>query len=171
MKTNNPVIKEFWKTFLLKQNLPLDTPVYDVFYFGNTKSVANLCAQLVLDQKKKATSSLYKAYELENQPLPEVGNYSIVVDFDYHPVCIIQTTAISILAFDNMTFEICKREGEDDNLQSWVDHHHEFFTQDALDYGFTFTPDMDVLFEDFHLIYTYNQYIQDKEKMATTTIF
>ena len=52
MKTNNPVIKEFWKTFVLKQNLPLDTPVYDVFYFGNTKSVANLCAQLVLDQKK-----------------------------------------------------------------------------------------------------------------------
>lgn len=52
-----------------------------------------------------------------------------------------------------MTYEICKREGEDDNLASWKTGHLKFFTEDCRRMGCEFSPDMPLLFEDFEVVY------------------
>ena len=67
--------------------------------------------------------------------MPKVGDYSIVTDWDGNPKCVIETTAVQIMTYSEMTFDICKREGEDDNLESWKQGHQKFFTEEGKERG------------------------------------
>jgi uncharacterized protein YhfF len=86
-----------------------------------------------------------------NLDSPKVGDYSIVNNWNGIPRCVIQTTNIIILPFKDMTYEICKREGE--CLESWKHNHIEFFTEEGKSTGYKFTEDMLVVFEDFEVMY------------------
>lgn len=54
-----------------------------------------------------------------------------------------------------MTYDICKREGEDDSLESWRAGHIKYFTQEGKQVGYDFREDMPVVFEDFEVVYKY----------------
>lgn len=153
---NNKDIKAFWERFLKKQGLDFSIKYNDAFTFGNNRDISNKLCQLVLDKKKTATASLFKSYEASNETPPKVGEYSIVVDYDNKPKCVIQTKAITIIPFNQMTVEICKRESEDETLSSWKKGHSKFFSQDAKELGFEFDESMEVFFQDFELVYHEN---------------
>jgi uncharacterized protein YhfF len=53
-----------------------------------------------------------------------------------------------------MTYDICKREGEDDTLESWQKGHRHFFTEEGKELGYVFSESMPVIFEDFKVVYT-----------------
>lgn len=118
--------------------------------------MANSLLSLVLDDKKTATCSSLLANEKENISIPSVGDYSIITDFSGSPKCIIQIKNVIIMPFSEMTYEICKREGEDDNLESWKESHINFFTKEGKRLGYTFTEDMMICFEDFEVVYKIN---------------
>lgn len=144
-------VTDFWNEFLTKTNKSSDTKYFESFYFALTKDVADELLQLVLNGKKRATaSSLYAFKEAE---IPKEGCYSIVTDFDGEPYCVIQTTAVTVMPFKEITFDICRREGEDDNLQSWQEGHRRFFTAEGKQLGYEFSQDMPVVFEDFEVVY------------------
>jgi len=146
-------IDSFWQGFLAHANLPATTTYYDSFHFCNSKELANELLKLVLSGQKTATTSILIAYEIEGEPMPQVGNYSIVTDWDGTPHCVIQTTAITIMPFNEMTYVICKREGEDECLETWVESHRRAFEYEGQELGFQFTKDMPILFEDFKVVY------------------
>jgi len=52
-----------------------------------------------------------------------------------------------------MTFEICKREGEDECLETWLRGHVRFFTEEGKAMGYEFNEDMLIVFEDFEVVY------------------
>jgi len=58
------------------------------------------------------------------------------------------------LPFNEITFEICKREGEDDTLESWKRGHKHFFIEEGKMLGYEFTETMPVVFEDFEVVFT-----------------
>lgn len=145
--------ESFWQRFLKTKELPKDTKYFEAFHFELTKKSANDLLKLVLEGKKKATASSLEAYRKENEKLPIPGDYSIVTDFDGNPYAVIQTTAVTILPYRFMTFDICKREGEDDTLESWQNNHKKFFTEEGKAIGYKFTDSMLVVFEDFELLY------------------
>lgn len=84
--------------------------------------------------------------------MPHKGDLSIVTDWSGNPCCVIETQNVEIIPFNEITFDICKREGEDNCLESWQKNHREFFTEDGKDLGYEFTEDMPVIFEDFKVI-------------------
>lgn len=147
-------VDEFWNTFLLEQGKDDDIQYIDCFHFELTEKWANELLRLVLLGKKQATSSSLLAYEISGDRVPLIGDYSIVTDWDGNPRCVIETTNITILPFKDITFEICKREGEDDSLESWRKGHIKFFTEDGKELGYTFSENMPVIFEDFKVIFT-----------------
>ncbi len=149
----NKLINEFWQEFLNAQNLPKDTKYFEAFYFDLTRESANELLDLVLSGKKCATASSYRYYEVTNTDLPKVGDYSIVTDFDSIPYAVIETTNILIKPFNELTFEIVKREGEDECLESWQKNHHHYYTEDGKNCGYEFTEDMPVVFEDFKVVF------------------
>ena len=145
-------VNDFWQEFLTSANLDGATKYLECFHFDITEEWANRLLALVLDGKKKATASSLHFFEKTAGRLPQVGDYSIVTDWDGNPRCVIETTAVAILPFNEMTFNICKREGEDDTLESWQEGHMHFFTEDGKDVGYEFLETMPVVFEDFDVV-------------------
>lgn len=146
------MINEFWnkfKMFVGNENINYD----EVFHFEMTEKLANELLELVLIGKKKATSSSYLAYEIEKEELPKVGSYSIITNWDGIPYCVIQTTNVNIIPYKDMTFDIVKLEGEDDNLESWQKNHERFFRKEGKLIGYEFNLDMPVVFEEFVVVF------------------
>lgn len=92
-------------------------------------------------------------YEIEGERIPQVGDLSIVTDWEGVPRCVIETTKITIIPFSEITYDICKREGEDDTLESWVKGHAHFFKEEGKQIGYEFSDNMPVVFEDFKVVY------------------
>ena len=151
MSVKSTLINEFWEDFLLKINK--DTKYIDCFHFESTEQWANELLKLVLIGQKKATSSSLLAYQTDGDRIPEVGDLSIVTDWDGNPKCVIETTNVMIIPFKEITFDICKREGEDENLESWRKGHISFFSREGKELGYTFSEDMLVIFEDFKVVF------------------
>ena len=153
MKNESEKVRIFWEEFLRSTGRSETTECFEVFYFGLTEKLANELLELVLIGQKKATSSSSWTYEIKGELLPKVGDLSIVTDFEGSPKCVIETRNVPIVPFSEMTFDICKREGEDDSLESWREGHIRFFTEEGKLVGFEFREDMPVVFEDFEVIY------------------
>lgn len=145
-------IELFWWSFLCETGKSLRTNYIDAFHFCMTEQLANDLLELVLAGKKTATTGSKLAYEIDGF-MPAVGAYSIVTDWEGNPRCVIETTAVNEMPFCEMTFDICKREGEDECLKTWQEGHERFFREEGQNLGFTFTKDMPVVFEDFKVVY------------------
>lgn len=57
------------------------------------------------------------------------------------------------MPFKDLTFDIVKCEGEDDDLLSWRIGHEKFFIAEGKSLGYTFSDDMHVVFEDFEVVF------------------
>jgi uncharacterized protein YhfF len=146
-------VDEFWGRFLNSTNRDKYENFSSIFHFEMTEYWANELLRLVLEGEKKATCSSLESFKIEGEELPKKGNLSIITDWDGAPRCVIETTQITILLFKDMTFDICKREGEDECLETWVDGHRKFFTEEGKEMGYEFSQDMPLVFEDFQLVY------------------
>jgi len=122
------------------------------WHFDLTERSCNYLLSLVLEGKKRATSSSLWGYELEGEPVPKEGQQSIITDWDGNPACVVRTTRVRVIPYKDMTYDIAKLEGEDDNLESWQKNHVEFFTAEGKEVGYTFREDMPVIFEEFEVI-------------------
>ena len=146
-------VEAFWQEFLQKTGRPAGTKYLDAFHFELTEKLANELLALVLAGKKRATASALCSYALEGERLPQKGDPSIVTDWAGEPKCVIETTGVTILPFKDVTFDVCKREGEDECLETWQAGHRRFFIADGKELEYEFTEDLDVLFEDFEVVW------------------
>ena len=147
-------IQDYWQAFLNETHRHPDTAYADCFHFELTEKLANELLALVLSGQKRATASSLWAFEAKGEAIPQVEDLCIVTDWNGEPQCVIETTKVTILPFRDMTYDICKREGEDDNLKSWRKGHIHFFTSEGKRLGYTFSEDMPVVFEDFEVVYS-----------------
>ena len=143
------MIEEIWQEFTAKKNIR--NCHYDAWSFGTE---ADLLAKLVINGEKTATSSAYPLYELENETLPKVGNYNIILNSKGEPVCIIQTKKVYIVPFNEVTEEHAYKEGEGNkSLGFWRKVHESFFSQCLKEVGLNFNSDMKVVCEEFEVVY------------------
>lgn len=141
--------KELWEAFVMEKHLAACP--YEAWAFGME---ADRLAHLVLTGEKTATASAYSLYELENEPLPAAGEYSVILDSKDNAVCVIQTNKVSIVPFHAVSAEHAYKEGEGDkSLDSWRKVHEKFFTEQLNIVGLEFTPDMKVVCEEFAVVY------------------
>ena len=145
-------IAQFWQDYLRQAGKDPNTRYLECFHFDVNERSANELLSLVLSGKKRATASSLYAFPPGEAPKP--GDLSIVTDWDGNPHCVIETKAVQVIPFCEMTFEICSREGEDECLETWQAGHRRFFTQDGEEMGYEFTEDMPVIFEDFEVVYS-----------------
>ncbi len=141
--------KELWNEFIAKTG-PSDCE-YDAWAFGVD---ADILAQLVVNGEKTATASAFPLYEIDGDPLPKVGEYSVILDSCDNAVCIVKTGKVTIVPFNEVTAEHAYKEGEGDkSLDYWRDVHQKVFTKWMDEEGLKFTDDMDVVFEEFTVVY------------------
>lgn len=121
------------------------------WHFELTEKASNYLLGLVLEGKKRATASSLWAYELDD-PITHVGEMSVITDWDGIPACVVKTTNVRMLPFCDVTYDIAKLEGEDDNIESWRRKHKRFFEEEGRQKGYEFTEDMMVVFEEFEVV-------------------
>ncbi|WP_310963574.1 ASCH domain-containing protein [Nocardioides terrisoli] len=156
-------IESFWR--LARRHCDLETvPGYfgpsaresvtpPAWSFGATAAHADELLALVLDGAKTATASALWDYEAEDEPLPEPGALSIVLDSHGVPRALLETTAVEVRPFDEVDAEHARLEGEGDrSLTQWREAHERFFTDHGAS-GHDFTADMPVVLERFVVRY------------------
>lgn len=146
-------IADFWGRYLKSAEKPAETTCKESFYFGYYEELADELLQLVLAGQKTATTSSYLAYANVGEALPKVGDLSIVTDWSGRPACVIENTQVVTLPFNQMTFDLCRLEGEDENLASWQENHRQAFTHSGPEEGYVFSEEMPVVFEVFRVVY------------------
>ena len=115
--------QELWNKY--KKINPSIGDVIDAWQFGLE---ADLLAKLVLEGTKTATASAYDLYAVDNDPLPEVGFYDVILDSKDQAVCIIQIKKVSVVPFKEVSEKHAFKEGEGDkSLAYWRDVHEAFF--------------------------------------------
>ena len=125
---------------------------YDAWSFGDD---ADRLAKLVKDGIKTATCSVYCFYGMENEALPEEGEYNIILDSGDEAVCIIRTVKVYVTPFSQVSADHAYREGEGDrSLSFWRNVHKKFFTEELEAEGLEFSEDMNLVCEEFEVVYS-----------------
>ena len=143
--------QEMWELFV-KQNPDAANRTYDAWCYGDAPDEL---AELTRKGIKSATASAYPVYELEGESLPEEGGYNIILDSNESAVCITRTERVFVLPFREVTEVQAFREGEGDrSLAYWQEVHRRFFTEELTAYGLEFSEDMDVVCEEFQMVFS-----------------
>ena len=124
---------------------------YEAWSFGDDPDTL---AELVRTGVKTATASAYPLYDLEGEPLPEPGEYSVILNTRDEAVCIIRTSKVYVRPYRDVTPEQAYKEGEGDrSLDYWRQVHEAFFRKEMEEAGMTFNESMGVVCEEFEVVY------------------
>lgn len=124
---------------------------YEAWSFGDD---SDFLGELVKNGIKTATCSLRVLYDLDDDALPSVGEYSVILDSFGEALCIIKTTKVSIEEFANVSSEFAYKEGEGDrSLEYWRKAHKAFFEEELREYNLKFNEQMDLVLEEFMVVY------------------
>lgn len=124
----NQQIKKYWEDFCQKHNLKKSTPV-EAWALGYSDQEANKLAQLVNKGIKTATTSSLEGYQ--EQEIPQVGEYSIILDAKEQPVCVIKDVKVEVVPYNQITADYAYQEGEGDrSFDHWKKVHDEFFERE-----------------------------------------
>ncbi len=145
--------EELWNEYARKADI--EHMDYEAWAFGDA---ADELAALVAAGRKTATASAYPLYELEQEPLPQAGEYSVILDSEDRAVCVIRTDRVYVTPFREISEEHARGEGEGDlSLSYWREVHERFFRQEMEAADLTFDEDMLVVCEEFSCVYIWGQ--------------
>ena len=124
---------------------------YEAWAYGDDPDAL---AELTRAGLKTATAGAGILYEIEGEPMPQAGEYSVVLNSRDEAVCVIRTTRVYTVPFDQVTAEHAAREGEGDrSLDYWRRVHEDFFRKELSEAGLAFSPDMPVVCEEFEVVF------------------
>jgi len=127
---------------------------YGSWAFGDSADLADRLLEYVISGAKRATCGSLDGYQARGDLVPFVGEYSVVLDGSGNARCVLQTTEIRIVAFEDVDDSFAADEGEGDrSLESWRRGHAAYFERELTGLGLTTSPRMPLVCERFALLY------------------
>ena len=153
---DNVAIQTYWQTFVA--TLPSDSPYRSKSYisegWGDGPEMADELGALIAAGTKTATCSSLWEWEAEGEAVPEPGLVTIVLDGRGQPLCIVETTEVTVRKYNEVDADFAREEGEGDlSLGYWREAHRNFFSRYLPKIGKEFSEDMPLVCERFRLIY------------------
>ena len=147
-------LSDFWNAFSTSIGGVDTARFYEVCIFGDSEDLANELAGLVLRGTKRATAGSVWSCEVAGRRLPMRGDLSIVTNWSGSPLCIIETEAVEVVPFSEVSSEFAATEGEGDgSLSFWREAHRQYFTRECARAGRQFSENMLVACERFRVAY------------------
>jgi uncharacterized protein YhfF len=147
-------IQSFWKDFETAVGQDVSERFYEAFHFDDNEADANSLAELVLQGTKRATAGLLWSNEAENKPIPKVGDMSVVTDWSGNPLCVIETTLVEIVPYEDVDENFAATEGEGDgSLRHWKEVHWKYFSRECERIGKKPSHQMPIVCECFKVVY------------------
>jgi uncharacterized protein YhfF len=159
MSTSDPAekINVYWQEYL--NSLPAQKAAHyphmpEAWGFGDSSEMADELGTLVLAGTKTATCSLVWEYEFTHENIPQAAELSIILDGNGDPLCIIETTEITLCPFNQVGAEFAYDEGEEDrSLESWRSAHWHFFNRTCQNIGKSIDEAMPLVCERFRVVW------------------
>ena len=153
-ETDPDDVAAFWARFLAATEESPDEPVAATWCFGDSVELADELLELVVSGPKRATASAVADYEADGEPLPRIGDRSIVTDGAMRPRAVLEVTDVRVGPLSSVDESFAYDEGEGDrSLAWWLDAHTRYFERTHAARGLDFHPDIAVVFERFILRY------------------
>lgn len=145
----------FWERFLATPP-PGEAPPspYPAEHFGDTEELADELGRLIVSGTKTATCSCLWEWEADGDPLPRVGDRTIVTDFSGRPLCITEVTELTVRPFREVDERFAFEEGEGDRtLAAWREGHWSYFSRVLPKIGREPSETMPLVCERFRVIH------------------
>ena len=147
------IIREFWQMYVdeLDENHPHKTlPVPEIWSFGDDSRMADELGELMRLGIKTATCCRYLGDNLIDESGP-----SIVVNGRGNPLCVVETTEITIRRFIDVDDAFAWEEGEGDrSLTHWRSAHWRFFAREGAREGYEVAENMLLQCERYKILYS-----------------
>ena len=118
----------------------------------------DLLVGAILDGRKVSTTGLVIEYENDQEPLPQPGKLSVVIDSSHRPVAVIETTSMLVVPLCRVDLAHALDEGEGyTTVAEWRAAHETFWHGDEMraalgDPSFSVTDTTLVVLERFRLV-------------------
>lgn len=147
------MIELYWKEFTEQHQLK-GIPLPSAWMFGDgTKSMGDKLGNLVLSGLKTGTCSAFELFALDKEPLPELGQYDMILNGDSEPIAIIKNTKIEMKKMNEVDEVFARSEGEGDlSYEYWYEAHQGFFTEQLKRHNLKFSPEILLVCENFEVI-------------------
>lgn len=144
---------EFWQKFINETGADPESKcagdlTFESAGFTNDAQVAN-----ILSGQRTAIFSTFASYSVDGEPLPVSGELYLVFDRGNNPRAVIEIESVSILPFNEITWGMAKKEGEDENLEEWRLRQQENLEEEGEIVGFKFSPELKIIFQTFRVLY------------------
>lgn len=146
-------IDEFWDDFIKATGRSEEDKCAGDLTFEAKGFVGDELVALVLSGKKTAFFTSWATYSIDQEPLPVSGELYVVLDRAENPRCVIETESVNIIPYNEVTWGMAVKEGEDEDLQQWRDRKQEYLEDEGAILGFEFTPDIKLVFQTFKVVY------------------
>lgn len=147
-------IAVFWRRFLQATDRNPDLPVPLAFGFGDSVELVDELFELVAAGTKRATAGSLAEMAADDEPLPRVGDLSIVLDGSMEPRLVIETTDVRVGPLSSVDDQFAWDEGEGDRSRNyWLTAHRWYFQRAFKRLGLEFNDNIEVAFERFEVIY------------------
>ena len=146
-------IDQYWNKFIKDTGRKESDRCSGDLIFEAKGFVSDELIALVISGKKNAFFTTWATYTIDGEPLPLSGELYVVLDRANNPRCIIETESVEIVPFNQVTWEMAKLEGEDQNLEEWRQKKIEYLEDEGAILGFEFTEDIKLVFQRFKVVY------------------
>ncbi|WP_235933963.1 ASCH domain-containing protein [Paramicrobacterium chengjingii] len=137
----NPVVAQLFGTYEAEQ-------------FGDSAEMADELLGLILEGRKRATSSHAAEYRVDDEPFPTIGSHWISCDGSGVPRAIRRIVELRVAPFAAVDAQFAHDEGEDDRtLESWRREHWRFFSRMCAARGSTFSENDELILERFAVVW------------------
>ena len=150
----HPSVHALWSDFLHTTGRDSALPLPPVWSFSDNAADADELADLVVRGIKRATAPSVWELEAAGEPIPRAGDLDLIVDARGIARCIIETTHVEVVSFDEVPAAFAAAEGEGDGSLAYWRRVHEAYYARVLD-GTPFVPrpDMPIVCQHFRVVY------------------
>jgi uncharacterized protein YhfF len=144
---------EYWKIFCKETNRSLEGCFTGTMSFEKKNSIGDEQILLILNGKKTVLFSPFPSYSINREPLPVSGEMYVLMDRSEQPRGVIEIVSVSILPFNQITWDMARNDGENENMSEWREKQLEYFEDEGDLCGFVSTDSMMVVYEQFQVLY------------------
>ena len=149
-------VDRYWARYRAKRPPGTAAPkrYVESFFFGTRPESAHEITALVLAGTKTATGSLLWAYQADGKPVPQPGDLWVVTNGGDDPACIIETTEVRTLPFDEVGADYARDGGEGDRtLASWRAMYWAYIESECARIGREASERTPLVMERFRVVY------------------
>ncbi|MCA0207846.1 MAG: ASCH domain-containing protein [Proteobacteria bacterium] len=148
----HPSILQIWNVYrAANPAAPVDVPIS--FHFCDNRSDADLCAELVATERKRATATSIAELRLAGDPIPRPGDYAIVTNWAGEAKAVIRTASVEIRRLCEVDAAFARDEGEGDlTLEWWRTAHEAYYRRVLAGSSYIVNDDLEIACERFELV-------------------